>query len=105
MSTPATSCSLQEMSRARYVSSYEVALIHLGLGEADEALQCLNKAVDERSGWQPYLANAIRLDPLRTSTGFLEVAARVGLPPHSNPGERTRWHITFRSAGSPAHKL
>lgn len=71
---------LQEMSKTRYVSSYEIALIHLGLGEEDMALACLNKAVEERSGWLPYLTNDVRLDPLRSSPEFASVAARVGLP-------------------------
>jgi DNA-binding winged helix-turn-helix (wHTH) protein/TolB-like protein len=74
----------QELAGARYVSSYELALIHLGLGEEDMALERLNKAVEERSGWLPYLANDVRLDPLRSSPQFKSVAARVGLPSHSN---------------------
>lgn len=74
---------LQELAGVRYVSSYEVALIHLGLGEHDIALKYLSKAVEERSGWLPYLAKDVRLDPLRSSTEFLRVAACVGLPSQS----------------------
>ena len=40
---------LREMSRQRYISGYFFALIHLGLGEKAEALDCLEKAAAERS--------------------------------------------------------
>jgi DNA-binding winged helix-turn-helix (wHTH) protein/tetratricopeptide (TPR) repeat protein len=74
---------LQELTKSRYISSYEIALIHLGLGEQDLALERLHKAVEERSGWLPYMANDVRLDPLRSSAQFVSVQARVGLPSHA----------------------
>jgi len=36
---------LRELSKSRYVSAYEVALIHVALGEHDRALDWLNVAV------------------------------------------------------------
>ena len=74
---------LVELSQTRYISSYEIALIHLALGEHDRALDLLNVAVEERSGWLPYLLNDVRLDPVRTTTRFASLAARVGLRPAS----------------------
>jgi len=87
---------LQEVSRTRYVSSYEIALIHLGLGEEDMALESLNKAVEERSGWLPYLANDVRLDPLRSNPRFTSIAARVGLPSHSSASDTPRGGTRLR---------
>jgi hypothetical protein len=52
---------LGELSQTRYISSYEIALI--ALGEHDRGLDLLNVAVEERSGWLPYLLNDVRLDP------------------------------------------
>jgi TolB-like protein len=72
---------LGELSRTRYISSYEIALIHIALGEHDTALDLLDVAVEERSGWLPYLLNDVRLDPVRSTARFASLTARVGLRP------------------------
>jgi hypothetical protein len=72
---------LCELSQTRYISSYEIALIHVALGEHDQALDLLDAAVDERSGWLPYLLNDVRLDPVRSTARFAAITARVGLRP------------------------
>jgi hypothetical protein len=72
---------LDELSQTRYISSYEIALIHLALGEHDRALDLLDVAVEERSGWLPYLLNDVRLDPVRSTARFASLIARVGLRP------------------------
>ena len=74
---------LGELSQTRYISSYEIALIHLALGEHDRALDLLDVAVEERSGWLPYLLNDVRLDPVRPTARFASLTARVGLRPVS----------------------
>lgn len=70
---------LEQLSQTRYISSYEIGLIHLALGEHDRALDLLDAAVEERSGWLPYLLNDVRLDPLRSTGRFASLIARVGL--------------------------
>jgi TolB-like protein len=72
---------LGELSQTRYISSYEIALIHIALGEHDRALDLLDVALEERSGWLPYLLNDVRLDPVRSTARFLSLTARVGLRP------------------------
>jgi TolB-like protein/Flp pilus assembly protein TadD len=74
---------LVELSQTRYISSYEIALIHIALEEHDQALDLLDLAVEERSGWLPYLLNDVRLDPVRSSARFASLTARVGLRPVS----------------------
>jgi hypothetical protein len=74
---------LGELSQTRYISSYETALIHIALGEHDRALDLLKVAVEERSGWLPYLLNDVRLDPVRSTARFASLSARVGLRPVS----------------------
>ena len=74
---------LGELAETRYISSYEIALIHLALGEHDRALDLLDVAVEERSGWLPYLLNDVRLDPVRSTARFASLTARVGLRPVS----------------------
>lgn len=72
---------LSELSKGRYISSYEIALIHIALDEHDRALDLLDVAVEERSGWLPYLLNDVRLDPVRSTARFAGLTARVGLRP------------------------
>ena len=74
---------LGELSKTRYISSYEIALIHIALGEHERALELLDVAVEERSGWLPYLRNDVRLDPVRSTASFAKLTARVGLRPVS----------------------
>jgi hypothetical protein len=74
---------LGELSQTRYISSYEIALIHISLDEHDRALDLLDVAVEERSGWLPYLLNDVRLDPVRSTAKFASLTARVGLQPVS----------------------
>jgi TolB-like protein len=69
---------LGELSQTRYISSYELALIHISLGEHDRALDLLDVAVEERSGWLPYLLNDVRLDPVRSTARFASLSVRVG---------------------------
>jgi TolB-like protein len=74
---------LVELSQSRYISSYEIALIHIALDEHDRGLDLLDVAVEERSGWLPYLLNDVRLDPVRSTARFAGLIARVGLRPLS----------------------
>ncbi len=41
---------LEEMSKHRYVSPYHLAYVYVGLGEDDIAVDCLERAYDERTG-------------------------------------------------------
>jgi hypothetical protein len=67
------------------VGACDFAIVHLGLGERDEAFGWLDKSVDERSSWLAYLAYDPRLDPLRGDTRFARLVERVGLPPARLP--------------------
>jgi len=59
--------------------AYEVALIHLGLGERDEALGWLERARARRSGWMAYLEVDPRLDPLRREPRFQTLSAETAI--------------------------
>ena len=52
---------LNTISKERYVSAYSFALVHLGLGDKDEAVRYLEKAYEDRAG---ELLRYIRVDPL-----------------------------------------
>jgi TolB-like protein/Flp pilus assembly protein TadD len=71
---------LNEKSRERYVSSYEVALIYAAIGEHDHAFEWFDRALEERSGWLPYLNAEPRLDRLRSDPRFNTLVCHIGLP-------------------------
>jgi serine/threonine protein kinase/Flp pilus assembly protein TadD len=70
---------LKELSHRRYVSSYFMAIIHVGLDEIDEAMTCLESAYEERSGFLPFIGVEPMLDPLRGEARFADLMAKVGI--------------------------
>jgi adenylate cyclase len=71
---------LERRARAHYVPPFARALVWLGLGEREAALEALEKAVEERGVRLTFLAIEPRWDPLRNDARFREVYERVGLP-------------------------
>ncbi|HEX6183605.1 MAG TPA: tetratricopeptide repeat protein [Pyrinomonadaceae bacterium] len=72
---------LDELSPRRYVSPYNMALLHLRLGGKDEALEWLGRAYRERAEWMIYLGVDPRFDDLRADPGFTRLLRRIGLAP------------------------
>ncbi len=71
---------LEEVSSQRYISAYDIALIHVGLGDKERAMQWLERAYQERSDGLVYLEVDPRLDRLRSDARFVNLVRRVGLP-------------------------
>jgi TolB-like protein len=69
---------LTETARTRYISGYSFAVIHLGLGEKDQAVDWLEKDAREQTGFE---INFIRvdpyLDPLRGDPRFEALVSKV----------------------------
>jgi TolB-like protein len=57
---------LEKQAKRQYVAPFDSALIHLGLGNADRAFECLAKACEDRSFWLIYF---IRLASFFESRG------------------------------------
>jgi tetratricopeptide (TPR) repeat protein len=73
---------LHKLSERRFVSAYDFAIIYVGLGDADQAFQWLERACEERSfSMLMSLKAEPRLDRLRLDPRFQELVRRVGLPP------------------------
>jgi TolB-like protein/Tfp pilus assembly protein PilF len=70
---------LKELSSRRYVSPYDLAMVHLGLQENDDAFAWLQKAFEQRSLWLGYLKVEPQMDPLRSDQRFQDLLLRVGL--------------------------
>jgi eukaryotic-like serine/threonine-protein kinase len=71
---------LTELAEHKYVSPHFCAGIHIGLGEYDRALDCLEKSYEEHCHWLIYLHIDPSMDALRGSPRFQDLAKRVGLP-------------------------
>jgi TolB-like protein/Tfp pilus assembly protein PilF len=71
---------LEEISRRRYVSAYEVALVHVALGDKNRAFEWLERAYTQRADDLIYLNVEPRLDPVRADPRFSDLVRRVGLP-------------------------
>jgi len=85
--------SLDNLGRRRYVTPYYAGVVHAALDNKSQALDCLERAFEDRS---PFLTN-IRMDPaldsLRREKRFVSLLRRVRLPASQ-----------FDSAVQPARK-
>ena len=64
-------------ARERYISPYDIAVIHAGLGNRAEAISHLQAAIIDRSPWMVFLNVDPRLDGLRDEPAFAEIAAAL----------------------------
>ena len=71
---------LKKLATERYVASYFFAGIHIGLGEHDRAIECLEKSYEEHSHWLLYLHIDPSMDALRDHARFQDLLRRIGLP-------------------------
>jgi TolB-like protein/DNA-binding winged helix-turn-helix (wHTH) protein/Flp pilus assembly protein TadD len=72
---------LKQLSKKRYVSGYDMAVIYCGLREPEQAFAWLEKAYQDREGSLVYLKVEPWLDPIRADPRFAQLVRRVGLPP------------------------
>ncbi len=69
---------IEGLALQRYVSPYLLAFPYLGLGESGRALDCLEKAAEDRSGWVVYSGVEPKLDPLRSNPRFQHLVKLIG---------------------------
>jgi serine/threonine-protein kinase len=70
---------IQEMARDRYVSPVTFAIVHIGLGNVQEALDWTERAHAERRGWLAYLKVNPIFDPLREEPRFKALVQKMRL--------------------------
>ena len=71
---------LEQRAKTDFLPVYNLAIIHVALGENDVALHLLDQAYVERDWAMLVLACEPRLDPLRNSPRFHELLVKIGLP-------------------------
>jgi TolB-like protein/Tfp pilus assembly protein PilF/class 3 adenylate cyclase len=74
-----TLAKLKTLRRESYVQPVSIALIHIGLGEKDEAFGCLDDAYEEHAQWLSEIRADPAFDPLRSDDRFTDLLHRIGL--------------------------
>jgi eukaryotic-like serine/threonine-protein kinase len=70
-----------ELSSRRYVSSYDLAVIRVGMNQHEAALELLERGYQERTHWMALLQVDPRLDPLREHPRFVRLLELMAFPP------------------------
>jgi DNA-binding winged helix-turn-helix (wHTH) protein/tetratricopeptide (TPR) repeat protein len=71
---------LERLASRKFVTSYGIALVYVGLDQNDAALASLNRAFDERSHWLVWLRLDPRWNKLRPDPRFNELVSRMRFP-------------------------
>jgi TolB-like protein/DNA-binding winged helix-turn-helix (wHTH) protein/Tfp pilus assembly protein PilF len=72
---------LTSASTVRYVAPSWMAIVHIALGNKDEAFSWLDKSCQDRSEHMLYLKVEPLIDPLRDDPRFISLLQRVGIQP------------------------
>jgi TolB-like protein/DNA-binding winged helix-turn-helix (wHTH) protein/Tfp pilus assembly protein PilF len=72
---------LNEQAKQRYVSPYEFALVHIGLGEKDQAFAFLDKTYEESPDLLVFIKVSPQFDSLRSDPRFADLLRRMKLAP------------------------
>jgi tetratricopeptide (TPR) repeat protein len=70
---------LRDVASSAYVSPIDFALVHVGLGETEAALDELDRAFEEKDAALVYLRTQPGLAPLRSEPRFQDLLKRMGL--------------------------
>jgi serine/threonine protein kinase/Tfp pilus assembly protein PilF len=70
---------LEALSRQGYVAPYHLAYVYTGLGEAEAALDCLERAYRERAGAVYGIKGSFLFAPLRSHPRFQALLAKMNL--------------------------
>jgi tetratricopeptide (TPR) repeat protein len=71
---------LEQLSKRRYVSPYDIAQVYVGLGEKDNAFDWLQKALADRSYELLFLRIDERMAAMRSDPRFQDLIRRLNLP-------------------------
>jgi TolB-like protein/DNA-binding winged helix-turn-helix (wHTH) protein/Tfp pilus assembly protein PilF len=71
---------LESLTKKQYVSPFYVAIVYLGLGKNEVAMNWLEKAYIDRSNGLVFLKVEPELDPLRANPRFITLQNRLNFP-------------------------
>jgi len=70
---------LEERATERYVSPFNIMLVHLGLGQIDSTIEWLERALEDRTPGLWHTPVEPRFDHIRGEAAFQQLMARFGL--------------------------
>jgi tetratricopeptide (TPR) repeat protein len=71
----------RQTSPDTYISSHDIGLLSAWIGEIDTALEWLERALDDRAAWLPFVNVDPVWDVIRHEPQFQDIVRRVGLEP------------------------
>jgi tetratricopeptide (TPR) repeat protein len=71
---------LNERSKNRYVSAYNIALIYIVLGDKENSFKYLEKALSERDDWLQQIGMEPLWDPLRSDSRYKDILRKMNFP-------------------------
>ena len=69
---------LQELQQSPHPSPYNLAIVHLGLGHYEQAIDWLEQAFEARNSQLVYINQGPKFDPLRDNERFIRLLERFG---------------------------
>jgi len=75
---------IEELAKTHYVAPPQLAVIYLGLGDIENALDLLERGFDEKSFWMIYLKADPIYDSLRNHPRFKNLMSRLAFPSESS---------------------
>ena len=70
-----------DIANTKYFPGEQIASVYVALGEKDEAIRWIERAIDEHSGSCHSIAQAREFRPLHSDPRFSELLRRIGLEP------------------------
>jgi len=67
-------------SKTRYISPYDIAVVHSGLDDKERAVEWLNRAYEEHAGFLIFVNSDPRFKPLRPDPRFQDLLRRMRFP-------------------------
>jgi tetratricopeptide (TPR) repeat protein len=71
---------LESVAKSRYACAYEVASVHLRIGDTEKAVQWLKRSQEEQCDCMMWLKAEPWMDPLRSDPRYGDLVKRVGFP-------------------------
>jgi tetratricopeptide (TPR) repeat protein len=78
---------LDELLLQESTPPFAIALVHLGLGDDEQALDWLEKSFDAKDSQVIYINRDPRFDTLRTEPRFIRILEKIDFPPGDTPLE------------------
>ena len=75
---------LEDLSKTTYIPALSSAMTHIGIGDHERALACLERAYEERYGALVWLSQEPTYDPLRSDPRFQALLQRNSFPTQAN---------------------